>query len=482
MRFKIQSPNIFFLLSFFCFSIQFLLPLFGSGFNIFIRYHISNVPYWNFLKIESHYLFYAYAYAYIFIFLAFIIFKILNSFFNKKYKKKYFYNNINFKKSYNKLLIVSYLSILLFAFLIKNTDGFFQQIIFNSKFFLYICILFIIFNFNKNLKQFYFHLIVFFLLISLSSILAFKGSIIDLFYVFLMFLFISTLYRIKLATIVVSIFIFSINVFLSNVLKNKARMNYDLPLPKAVLVETYSSTMKNSLENNLSYSEIMDVEALNFVPTGVIFNPLIAKNSEYKYINKIINLLNTVYNRFLKINEFAWVIKLHNGATFNNIIEKDISLKTNIKKEYKNGSSYNAIFTKIIPRFIFDLKPKENSGNKFGKEYLMLPNHDAVTSVNLHILIESYINFGVTGILILSSMFGFLIFFCYTLILKQENLFMAIFYSVPILIFSISSESNLSSSLGGLLYQYLLLFTITLVFKLNLVTKYFQFALRKLLN
>ena len=112
----------------------------------------------------------------------------------------------------------------------------------------------------------------------------------------------------------------------------------------------------------------------------------------------------------------------------------------------------------------------------------MLPNHDAVTSVNLHILIESYINFGVTGILILSSMFGFLIFFCYTLILKQENLFMAIFYSVPILIFSISSESNLSSSLGGLLYQYLLLFTITLVFKLNLVTKYFQFALRKLLN
>ena len=90
---------------------------------------------------------------------------------------------------------------------------------------------------------------------------------------------------------------------------------------------------------------------------------MIKYNPPDKIITYIINQINTIYNRFNKTNEFAWIIKLHKGVylyddTINNLGETtDDTLL--IKKEYKKGETYKNLFTKILPRFIFPKKVRK---------------------------------------------------------------------------------------------------------------------------
>ena len=113
----------------------------------------------------------------------------------------------------------------------------------------------------------------------------------------------------------------------------------------------------------------------------------------------------------------------------------------------------------------------------------MLPSTDYKTAVNLHILIESYINFGLKGVIFISIFFGLFIFISYSICIRRKNLFSSLLFAIPIIVFSTSLESNFSSSFGGVIFQYLLiLFSIFFVNQLALVSKNFQVVSRKLLS
>ena len=359
----------------------------------------------------------------------------------------------------------------------------FCKYFFNVKFFLYISALYFIFNLKNNFKHIIF-LTLFFAFISFMSIILYNGSIIDLFFVCLMFIFLTKIFRKKLNIILISLIIILINILISQSFKNEIRSSKFF---SKIKVLNYEGIIESTIERPLTYLYIKNKEQSKFLPSGVIFNPMIKYNPSNDKLVYIINQINTIYNRFIKINEFAWIIKLHNGAyfyddTINNLDKKKDNTLL-IKKEYKKGETYQNLFTKIIPRFILTEKGREIIANEFGREYHMLPKTDHTTAVNLHILIESYINFGIKGVIFIGIFFGLFIFISYSICIKRENLFSSLLLSVPILVFSTSLESNLSSSFGGVIYQYFFIYIfIFFMNQLALVSKTFQVFSRKLLN
>ena len=67
---------------------------------------------------------------------------------------------------------------------------------------------------------------------------------------------------------------------------------------------------------------------------------------------------------------------------------------------YWMGQSYRGLLWAPIPRVICPWKPKITLGQEFGHRYYFLPEIDLLTSWNLPQLVEMYVNFGISGIII----------------------------------------------------------------------------------
>ena len=121
--------------------------------------------------------------------------------------------------------------------------------------------------------------------------------------------------------------------------------------------------------------------------------------------------------------------------------------------KFLNGASYESIIHKLIPRFIYKNKPREEWGNTYGKLYKVLTAEDFSTSWNFPILSEFYSNFALKGVifgmLILGLITKVLIFFSHPF--NKNILISSISYVV---IFNLTfQESNLSQSIGKIINQ-----------------------------
>jgi hypothetical protein len=67
---------------------------------------------------------------------------------------------------------------------------------------------------------------------------------------------------------------------------------------------------------------------------------------------------------------------------------------------YWKGKTYVPLLTKLIPRAVWPDKPEEMSGQEFGHRYDLISWENRNTSVNLPQLVECYVNFGVTGVIV----------------------------------------------------------------------------------
>jgi hypothetical protein len=67
---------------------------------------------------------------------------------------------------------------------------------------------------------------------------------------------------------------------------------------------------------------------------------------------------------------------------------------------FLNGETYSDAPWKFVPRFIYPNKPDPSWGQFFGHRYGLLDPQDYDTSVNLSLMIEMYINFGIPGLLV----------------------------------------------------------------------------------
>ncbi len=130
---------------------------------------------------------------------------------------------------------------------------------------------------------------------------------------------------------------------------------------------------------------------------------------------------------------------------FSNVIEY-----TPIIVPYWGGTTYSNLLTSYIPRALWPDKPIENIGNVFGKRYKYLNRNDNSTSVNLPWMVEMYVNFGTSGVLIGMPLVGMFLAF---LEQKLNSLGMdplEVVIGATVLFTLITQESNFSLMVGGL--------------------------------
>ena len=117
--------------------------------------------------------------------------------------------------------------------------------------------------------------------------------------------------------------------------------------------------------------------------------------------------------------------------------------------EYLDGESLKLFMIKFIPRIIWKNKPNDEFGNKFGKMYGVLIPGDEVTSWNMPVLNEFYVNYGIKGIILGMMFFGiFLNILTRFFNIENDKSYFLILGSITIYpLYNI--ESHLSQSVGN---------------------------------
>lgn len=130
---------------------------------------------------------------------------------------------------------------------------------------------------------------------------------------------------------------------------------------------------------------------------------------------------------------------------------------TPASQPYLWGETYLPLFTKWVPRVIWNGKPDETLGNKWASRYGYLFESDNSTSFNLPWLPEMYMNFGLVGVIGIMFLLGLLYRLLWVwLMAESEN---AADYAVAIVFAQslVFAESNFSLMTGGVIVFAILL-------------------------
>lgn len=132
---------------------------------------------------------------------------------------------------------------------------------------------------------------------------------------------------------------------------------------------------------------------------------------------------------------------------------------------YWGGHTYSMFFSSFIPRFLYPGKPPKTLGQDFGHRYELLEPDDLTTSYNLPVLIEMYVNFGLTGILTGMFLLGLFFRLFYEIFNHPEAGEGGAVLSTMVFVGLFNLESDFSLLFGNTL-QYIILFYIIIRFKI----------------
>ncbi|MBR8832746.1 MAG: O-antigen polysaccharide polymerase Wzy [Stigonema ocellatum SAG 48.90 = DSM 106950] len=139
------------------------------------------------------------------------------------------------------------------------------------------------------------------------------------------------------------------------------------------------------------------------------------------------------------------------GRSAHIVVFSDVMRKTPTIVPYWGGETYLPLFTSFIPRALWPDKPIEIVGNRFGRRYRYLDRFDIITSFNLPWIVEMYVNFGTSGVLIGMSLVGLFLAFLDKKLNSQKMNSIEVVLGNTVLFGLIYQESNLSLSVGVLL-------------------------------
>ena len=132
---------------------------------------------------------------------------------------------------------------------------------------------------------------------------------------------------------------------------------------------------------------------------------------------------------------------------------------------YFNGESYKILLTKIIPRLLWKDKPSDESGGIFGKRYNVLIETDNVTSWNMPIFNEFYVNFGMKGAIVGMFIMGFFIrlLMSFFSLKENNNYLLTIGFTMLFPLFFL--ENHLSLVIGASFQSFIFLIIVTIICK-----------------
>lgn len=453
-KYFIWVSFIFFLIPF---VIEFIVPYILNGNNLVFRYQFPEQKIIFFRTfnetILSNYLKLALFYSVLFITVLIFYFYLVI----KRKEINYKIKNIKNKEKISNILFLFLIIEILFLQTYFFNQNIFFQLLEAAKYILLFYFLFIIF---KRINETRFPIFEFMLLLIFFITLGFiifsnqKSSIFDLYLISYLSIFYATILRLDRNKKIYIIFLIIISLITVNLIKENLRTKGFLKI---------ADSNKNSYFRNYSSMETYyNKRILNpSFHLDLIDDTKIRLNIIEGYINKIkfldhqnLRIVHLIYQRTIKITEFAWVVAIHK----NNELLNKISNNSVARKNFLLGETYKPFFTKIIPRYFYKNKPIENYANIYGRNYYLMNEYDKTTAQNLHILIEAYINYSFYGVLLLSIFIGSFIFIIFNIVLKTKTELNKILVLSPIILFSLSMESNLSLSFSGVIFIYLLLY------------------------
>jgi hypothetical protein len=139
------------------------------------------------------------------------------------------------------------------------------------------------------------------------------------------------------------------------------------------------------------------------------------------------------------------------GRSANLDLLADVIRRTPDEVPYWEGKTYLSLVGAFVPRFLWPDKPTKELGQGFGHRYGYIGARDSNTAINLPILVEFYVNFGMAGI----ALGMFLVGIIYRLVEHAVNKpGQADIYSLAGIVLMIpltNIESDFSLGFGGLI-------------------------------
>lgn len=355
---------------------------------------------------------------------------IVDKFFKRREKKIFYFN---FSKQ-QQILILVVCSIVTFLVYYNNT-----------------CFSFVNFSFLKQIKE---PLILFNFGLFLTLILMRNNKSLFLYILFIGLLLVLFIFEISTGATVFIFYLLSFLIAIYFYLKKKLPL---ISIALIILLAIFFHSIKYQLRELVwNKNERTNCVEKIFIMKSVAFN--------FDYDDKS----KTDHKSYYDLN----TTRLFHSINSLNIISK---LTPDIVPFFQ-GNSYKIIYSKFIPRDLWNNKPEEIQGNFWGHRYFIVNPEDNTTSWNFPVLNEFYANFGIIGVVF--GMF-FLGFFTKLLLLKlwTKNSSNIEMLTSSVIIFNLFFlENNLSQIIGKIINEFIF-FNIIFLFLYLLVkfiSRYFK--------
>lgn len=128
----------------------------------------------------------------------------------------------------------------------------------------------------------------------------------------------------------------------------------------------------------------------------------------------------------------------------------NVARRTPDEVPYWRGETYKSLIGSTIPRVLWPDKPTKDLGQNFGHRYALIHASNKSTAINLPILVEFFVNFGGTGVVIGMLIVGMIYRVLDTLVNRPGQSQLLSMIGVVILLPLLLIESDFSLVLGGL--------------------------------
>lgn len=128
----------------------------------------------------------------------------------------------------------------------------------------------------------------------------------------------------------------------------------------------------------------------------------------------------------------------------------NVARRTPDEVPYWRGETYKSLIGSTVPRILWPDKPTKDLGQNFGHRYALIHATNMSTAINLPILVEFFVNFGGTGVVIGMFIVGLIYRVLDTLVNRPGQSQLLSMIGVVILLPLLLIESDFSLVLGGL--------------------------------
>jgi hypothetical protein len=139
------------------------------------------------------------------------------------------------------------------------------------------------------------------------------------------------------------------------------------------------------------------------------------------------------------------------GRSANLELLADVIVRTPREIPYWGGETYLSLVGSFVPRVLWPDKPTKELGQAFGHRYNYIGANDFGTALNLPILVEFYVNFGIAGVILGMCLVGIIYCTLERLVNHAGQDTLHSLVGVVILIPLANIESDFSLGFGGLI-------------------------------